>query len=134
MAKRKLSGKEIAWDIIGSIFAVGGIGLIITNIVGSLLNVPLNDNVIYEAETKLTSFFKFRVTFLSLGFVALLLGVFILVVTLYHFAKKDDLVRDRELKRRQRLEAELNDQPFIEVTSEDVPSEEPVETPTTVEE
>lgn len=123
MKKRKIYIKELVWDIIGGIFLLGGLSLIITHIVGSLLNCPLADNSIYQAEVSMTNWFKFRVTFLSLGFVIFLIGLLVVVLTLYHFAKKDDLVKERELKRKQRLDSTMStpiQEEVVEVEATDV--------------
>ena len=71
----------------------------------------------------MTNWFKFRVTFLSLGFVIFLIGLLVVVLTLYHFAKKDDLVRERELKRKQRLDSTMStpvQEEVVEVEATDV--------------
>ena len=71
----------------------------------------------------MTNWFKFRVTFLSLGFVIFLIGLLVVVLTLYHFAKKDDLVKERELKRKQRLDSTMStplQEEVVEVEATDV--------------
>lgn len=118
MEKKKLSWKEFTWYIIAGVLALFGFSLVITHIVGYYQDVTLEDNAVYQAEQKLISSLKINLDFMGWGFIFVLIGLIMAVVVLYRFAKKDDAVRERDIKRKQRLAEQLKEmeEPKIEET------------------
>ncbi len=104
----KVSGKEFAWYVIGGVFAVFGLTLMVFGIIGHHMNVPLADNFIKGTEEALIKAIKIPFDFRVWGIMFLLLGMFIVIVTLNYNAKKTDREIEKTIRRQQRLNAGMN--------------------------
>lgn len=106
--QKKISWKEIVWYSVAILIAAFGVSLIITHICGYYYNGGLlAENKVYQAEVKLSNKIKIPFDFMAWGFVFVVIGLVIAVVTLYYWAKKEDLVVERDVKRKQRLADQL---------------------------
>lgn len=104
----KVSGKEFAWYVVGGIFAVFGLTLMVFGIIGHHMNVPLADNFIKGAESAVIKAIKIPFDFRIWGILFLILGMFVIIVTLNYNAKKTDREVEKTIRRQQRLNAGMN--------------------------
>lgn len=102
--KRKLSIGETIWVVIESLFGGAGLVLLVLGMVSDYLPLAYSDNYIATAESAWMSFSHTNLTFRALGVIAILIGAFLAVITLNHYAKKSDADEEREIRRAQRLQ------------------------------
>ncbi len=107
MKKRTIATKEIVWYVIASVFAFAGIVLAVFAIVGDYLNVPAVDNWIANADQAVQDWTKIPLDWLAWGTIFLAVALFISVITLLYFAKKDISEKEKALRRAQRLGSEV---------------------------
>ncbi len=106
--KTKMSGKEFAWYITGGLFGMFGLTLIVFGIIGHHLSVPQADNFIKNAESAVIEAIKIPFDFRIWGILFLILGMFIVILTLNYNAKKTDREVEKTIRRQQRLNAGMN--------------------------
>lgn len=124
--KEKVSGKEFAWYVVGGVFGIFGLTLMIFGIIGHHMDTTLQNNFIKNAEKALINAIKIPFDFRIWGIMFLLLGMFIIIVTLNYNAKKTDREIEKTIRRQQRLNAGMNTD--IEVKSAVQIIEEPAPT------
>lgn|SRR5574344_607509 len=104
MAKKlHISGKELAWYIVGLSICVCGLFFIVCGIVSDYLPGLASKNWIKIAETQMSYFFTFTITWRGFGLVIFAVGAFMFVVTLLANAKKSDRAVEKKLRRSQRM-------------------------------
>ncbi len=106
--KNKMTGKEFAWYIVGGLFGMFGLTLMVFGIIGHHLNVPQADNFIKNAESAVIEAIKIPFDFRIWGILFLLLGMFVVILTLNYNAKKTDREVEKTIRRQQRLSAGMN--------------------------
>ena len=112
---RKLSGKEMAWYVIASIFAVVGLTFVIFAIIGDFLPVLAEDNWVTVSEKAwLTNWSPMGYRYWGL----ILIGVagVLAAIALNYFAREGDKDEERALRRAQRLG--LDEETIVEVPVE----------------
>ncbi len=124
--KDKISKKEFAWYVVGSIIAIFGLTLMIMGIVGHHLGGSLSDNFVKTAETKISTSLKFTFSFRIAGIIFLSAGVLLLAAALAFNARKTDREVERSIRRQQRISAS---QAAVEVKSAVEYIEEPAPQP-----
>ena len=102
-SKRKISKGEIAWIVVEGLFGLAGITFIVLGFVADYLPLLYSENVLLQSEQKLMKATGGFLTYRWLGFLLLLVGVIIALITLNYFAKRSDLSEEREVRRQQRL-------------------------------
>ena len=111
---RKLSGRELAWYIVASAFALLGLIFIVFAIVGDFLPVLAEDNWVTNSEAVwLTSWTPFGYRYWGLILFAIA-GV-IAALALNYYAREGDKDEERALRRAQRLG--LVDEEVVDATA-----------------
>ncbi len=105
---RHLSKPEIFWIAFESFFGVAGLVLIILGFIADYLQVAYSDNYLLQAQQAILQGSSGLLTFRWIGFIVLLAGALMAVITLNVFAKKRDFADEREARRAQRLKI-IND-------------------------
>ncbi len=120
-AKKNLSKPEIFWIALESFFGLAGLVLIILGFIADYLKVAYSDNYLLQAQQAILQGSSGLLTFRWIGFIVLLFGALMAVVTLNVFAKKRDFADEREARRAQRMKI-INDSVSEEAVV-DAPSE-----------
>lgn len=100
---KALSGWEIFWIVFESLFGVSGITMIILGFIADYLPVAYSDNYLLQAQQKVLQGSSGLLTFRWIGFILVLAGTLMAVITLHVFAKKRDVTEEREARRQQRM-------------------------------
>jgi hypothetical protein len=105
MAKkqRNISLKERIWIAIAITFFVSGLTLSIISLIGDFLPVINSNNWVVNAENAVIEFLNIPLDWLGWGTILLILGAIILTITLNTFAQKEQVLREKEERRSQRL-------------------------------
>lgn len=125
--KDRISGKEMAWYLVGATIAVFGVILMIFGIIGHHMNASASQNFIKVAENNLINAIKVPFDFRIWGIMVFLLGILVVIIALAVNARKTDREVEKQLRRQQR-QAALKDN-TIEVKSAVEIIEEPAPAP-----
>jgi uncharacterized membrane protein len=123
---KNLTGKEITWYVIASLFLVAGFTLAILSVIGDYIGAG---NWIKQAETSMVSIFKWNVSWRFYGLVIALVGLIILLITLFVNAKRADRVENRVSNRSERVQINLEAVKEAEIVNEtpvNAPNQDPV--------
>lgn len=101
--KRVLSGAEIFWIVFEGLFGAAGLTMIVLGFVADYLPVIYSDNALLQAQQKVMQATNGLLTFRWIGFILILAGTLIAVISLHFFAKKRDISDEREARRQQRM-------------------------------
>jgi len=105
MAKKQhnISLKERIWITIASMLLVSGLTLSILSLIGDFLPVTNSNNWVVNAENAVIEFLNIPFDWLGWGTILLILGALTLTITLNIFAQKEQILREKEERRSQRL-------------------------------
>jgi hypothetical protein len=105
MAKTQqtMSIKERIWIALSSSLLVGGLTLSVLSLIGDFLPVSNDNNWVVIAENAVINFLAIPLDWLGWGTVLNILGAVVLTITLNVFAQKEQMLREKEERRSQRL-------------------------------
>jgi len=105
MAKkqRNISLKERIWIAIAITFLVSGLTLSILSLIGDFLPLTNSNNWVVNGENAVIEFLNIPLDWLGWGTILLILGAIIVTLTLNTFAQKEQILREKEERRSQRL-------------------------------
>jgi drug/metabolite transporter (DMT)-like permease len=93
---------EIAWTVIASLIAFGGLFLVVLGFVGDYIPVKSSENWILTGETAFKSVMK--MPYRWFGVILVIAAALIEVISLNYYARKGDIDEERALRRQQRLQ------------------------------
>jgi len=100
--EKVISGKELAWYIVGGTITLGGIALLILSLIESIAK----SSVLRAADSRLTTFLKWSVgswgSFRVLGLIIFAVGIIFVLGALAYNAKKADRVGEKTQRRASR--------------------------------
>lgn len=113
--KRVMSVPEIVWTVVEGLFGLAGITLIVLGFVADYLPLLYSENYLLQAQQDFMNATHTPLTFRWLGFICLLIGAVLALITLHFFAKRRDVSDERELRRQQRMKIIAESAPEPEV-------------------
>ena len=97
-----ISGKELAWYLVGGTITLGGLSLIVLSLIESIAK----SSVLRAADSKLTETLKWSVgswgSFRVLGLIVFAVGIIVFLASLAYNAKKADRVGEKTQRRASR--------------------------------
>lgn len=102
---KKVSTAEIVWYSIAGLFILAGVTLAVLSIIGDYIGTS---NWIRDAEQSMVNIFKWNVSWRFYGLVLAIVGVIILVITLWVNSKKADKEANKNLSKSDRVKINLD--------------------------
>lgn len=102
MKNKKIKGGELTLYIIYAVLALGGLTLIVLNMVG--MSLPNINNALREADNTFAKTMK--MSFLVFGSLVLLLAAILSAITLAVNGQKAEVIAEKKARRQQRLSLE----------------------------
>lgn len=106
MKKTQTSLTRKDWVGISLFGLIAGLGFLASlfGFIADFLNVPTADNWIKTMEASIQDFLSVSLTLLQGGAIFLVTGVLFLVIILNHIAQREQVEREKKLRRAQRLQ------------------------------
>jgi SNF family Na+-dependent transporter len=105
--QQKLTTKDWIWLSIFGTFSVVGFFLSLFGFLADFLNVSTADNWVKNAEQAVADFLSLPLNFLQWGAILMIVGVFFVVLILNAVAQREQVEREKKLRRAQRLQDSL---------------------------
>lgn len=104
---QNITTKDWIWLTLFATLSVLGFFLSLFGFLADFLNVSSTDNWIKNAEQAVVDFLTLPLNFLQWGAIFMIVGVFFLVLVLNAIAQREQVEREKKLRRAQRLQDTL---------------------------